>query len=482
MRQYHAVRRDREKTELIQSRAERPHCVRTRHGRGEVYQTTLAAKMLCVVVNKLASLDPSGFGIEMEADKPNWYDALNGLPGLFGSSLCETFELKRWIRFLVRALATLDLPSKTAIALPEELAVLMDTVGAALNAPAAKYWALSTAAKERYRERTRLGLSGRDRTARLKRLQHFLRRADAKVSRGLRHSFNRRQGLYPSYFSHDVVMRTRTKRQVTLITPTRWARHTLPWFLEGMVHALRLETHPARARALHQAVRRSGLYDRALKMYRVCDSLAKESEEIGRCRIFNPGWLENQSIWLHMEYKYLLELLRSGLHKEFYEEFFRTLIPFQPPERYGRSILENSSFLVSSAYADRALHGAGFVARLSGATAEFLQMWLWMTAGLRPFTINRRKELELRLAPILPSQLFDQAGVFTFRFLGQIEVTYRNPTRHPTFGPGAVSPQRMRLSMRSGHHAEFRSGALPAPYADMCRRGEVTSLDVTLGR
>jgi len=36
-------------------------------------------------------------GIEMEAGKPGWYDALNGLPGLFGSSVGETAELIRLI-------------------------------------------------------------------------------------------------------------------------------------------------------------------------------------------------------------------------------------------------------------------------------------------------------------------------------------------------------------------------------------------------
>jgi len=43
------------------------------------------------LANKAASLDPSGIGIEMEANKPNWYDSLNGLPGLLGSSISETF-------------------------------------------------------------------------------------------------------------------------------------------------------------------------------------------------------------------------------------------------------------------------------------------------------------------------------------------------------------------------------------------------------
>ncbi|MCX5705387.1 MAG: cellobiose phosphorylase, partial [Candidatus Omnitrophica bacterium] len=79
-----------EKQELIKSRKDRPNVVRVQYGKGEIYQTTLINKLVCLMSNKLASLDPFGVGIEMEANKPNWYDALNGLPALFGSSLSET--------------------------------------------------------------------------------------------------------------------------------------------------------------------------------------------------------------------------------------------------------------------------------------------------------------------------------------------------------------------------------------------------------
>ena len=32
------------------------------------------------------TLDPMGLGIEMEAGKPGWNDAMNRLPGVLGSS------------------------------------------------------------------------------------------------------------------------------------------------------------------------------------------------------------------------------------------------------------------------------------------------------------------------------------------------------------------------------------------------------------
>lgn len=53
-------------------------------------------------------------------------------------------------------------------------------------------------------------------------------------------------------------------------------------------------------------------------MYKVNGSLEQASYELGRACAFTPGWLENESVWLHREYKYLLELLRSGMYGEFF--------------------------------------------------------------------------------------------------------------------------------------------------------------------
>lgn len=138
---------------------------------------------------------------------------------------------------------------------------------------------------------------------------------------------------------------------------------------------------------------------------------------------FTPGWLENESIWLHMEYKYLLELLKSGLYEAFIEDFKSAAIPFQKEERYGRSILENSSFIASSANPDPKLHGRGFVARLSGSTAEFVQMWQIMMFGARPFTV-RDGILTLSLRPLLPAYLIDRQKEVQATFLGSIPVVY----------------------------------------------------------
>jgi len=81
-------------------------------------------------------------------------------------------------------------------------------------------------------------------------------------------------------------------------------------------------------------------------MYKVNAPLRDQPIEIGRARAFPPGWLENESIWLHMEYKYMLELVKKGLYEEFYQDFKKVIVAFLDPGVYGRSPLENSSLLL----------------------------------------------------------------------------------------------------------------------------------------
>ena len=74
-------------------------------------------------------------------------------------------------------------------------------------------------------------------------------------------------------------------------------------------------------------------------MYKLNESLENVSFEVGRTRAFPRGWLENESIWVHMEYKYLLALLACGNYDRFFMDFAAMAIPFLPPETYGRSTL-----------------------------------------------------------------------------------------------------------------------------------------------
>jgi hypothetical protein len=472
---------------------------------GQLYQTTLIAKILCLIANKSATLDPSGIGIEMEADKPNWYDALNGLPGLSGSSVSETFEVKRLAQFLWTQLDALKLGDGETILVFAELAVFLDELVKVLenSSEPLAYWNGANAAKEAYRLKIRREIDGKENGVSVGYLKRFLKLVIDRMEIGVRSAVDSKRFL-ATYFYHEVIEHIPSTKdghgKHTYVTPKKFKRHTLPLFLEGYVHALRAETSEVQTKKIYQQVRKSGLYDRELKMYKVNDSLQAESEDIGRTRVFPSGWLENESIWLHMEYKFMLELLRKGLHEEFYENFKNVLIPFLKPERYGRNILENSSFIASSAHEDQKIHGQGFVARLSGSTAEFLHMWLLMNAGEKPFSVNEKGELEFRLDPILTGDLFSSkkanirylnaqkewktielpAQSYAFKFLGKTLVVYHNPKKKNTFGPKKAEIQEYQLHYSESKTHTVQGNTISMPQALAIRDGEVVRIDVYL--
>jgi hypothetical protein len=482
VRQFHSVSLDHEKKNMIMQRASDAHAARVAYGTGEIYKTTLINKLVCLMVNKMSCLDPFGVGIAMEANKPNWFDALNGLPALFGSSLCETFELKRLLLFMMKALSSTGVPmikvDEDILDFFVKLGVLIDQSIAGGTSVDYTYWDSSNSLKEAYREKTKSGLSGKEREISSQEVHAILKNAQIKLDQGIAKAFDKKTQSYSSYFINEVTAYEPLEKPY--VRATKFQQKPLPLFLEGHMHALRLAEDPSSALALHQATKKSPLYDKKLKMYKVTASLLDMPEEIGRCRIFTPGWLENESIWLHMEYKYILELLKRGLYKEYFEEFKNVLIPFQDPERYGRSILENSSFIVSSAFPDKKLHGNGFVARLSGSTVEFINMWLIMNVGHAPFFIGQDGQLQLRINPVLPGWFFDKKGVYMFHFLSSVVTTYYNRRKKNTFGKNGVSVKRISFKDETGNQVLLNSDIIPAPYALGVRNRQITALDIYL--
>jgi hypothetical protein len=490
VRQYGAVVEDEEVMQLIVSRTTVPNLMRTAHGAGDVFRTTVFGKLVGLALLKFATLDPLGMGIEMEAGKPGWCDALNGLPGLFGSSLAETYQLGRLLDFLLAGMAEKE---HGAVALPVELADLLRQVADQLvvyaaagdEARAFRYWDAVSCARETYRAATRLGFDGRVETLTFTTLAPVLRAFRAKVASGIAQAEALTDGIPPTYFTYEAQAYTTLDgpdgrplcdaRGRPYVRVQRFTQRTLPPFLEGSMHALRTCGDVVRARELYAQVRASALFDRKLGMYKSNAPLDGCPHEIGRLRAFTPGWLENESIFLHMAYKYLLEVLRAGLHDEFFTDLRRGLVPFLDPQVYGRSPLENSSFIVSSAHPDTSLHGRGFVARLTGAAAEFLSMWCLMTAGPQPFFV-RNGELGLALRPTLPHWLFREDGTLIFTFLGHCTVTCR------AAGAGALHTQvtSITLDLPSGGQCTLPGDVIAAPYAEMVRRGEIRQIELYL--
>ncbi|MFO7810361.1 MAG: hypothetical protein R6V47_03195 [Candidatus Delongbacteria bacterium] len=503
---------DEEKEKLIKNRKSNRNKVHTGYGKGQVYKTNLFSVLLCLTANKISSLDPKGVGVEMETDKPNWYDALNGLPALIGSSISETIEIKRHINFLKKSLKNEDSYRKWPVF--EELRLFIDQLYYLLDSdmPDFEYWDRSYSEKESYREKIKFGISGNEQNITTEYLINFFDLCIKKLDKAIEKAQANENGIISTYFINEPVEYedipcTESETGIKINTSgyncfraKKFTQTALPLFLEGPVHYLRCHKDIKKAEELAAMIRKSGLFDKKLKMYKVNAPLDDQPMEIGRARTFSPGWFENESVWLHMEYKYMLELLRSGLYDHFYNDFKNVFVPFFDPEVYGRSILENSSFIVSSNNPDPSIHGNGFVARLSGATAEFIHILHIMTVGTDPFRINSDGELELYFKPALPEWLFTKepsksslymsgelqevefsANTFSFMFLGKILVTYHNPKSADTFGPEGVSACSITVTDSEGKPRVFDEGFISEEMAHKVRDRKVSKIDIELG-
>jgi hypothetical protein len=68
---------------------------------------TVLGKLCALLAVKAVSFDHDLKGIEMEAGRPGWNDSMNGLPGLFGSSSCESAEVAALAGWLLENLAVI---------------------------------------------------------------------------------------------------------------------------------------------------------------------------------------------------------------------------------------------------------------------------------------------------------------------------------------------------------------------------------------
>jgi hypothetical protein len=421
---------------------------------------TAFAKLCTLVAIKAVSFDFQGAAIEMEAGRPGWNDSLNGLPALFGSSTCEALELGRLASWLLDSL-----PEIPKTAFPAEVADLIDNVVADLIEPEYS-WERSIDIREGFRKRVRDNFSGRKRFVAGDILEQLLVGAIGRADAAIEKSVDHNTGLIHTYYRNipipiksEVLDPLELERGIPLGPIARFEQKPLPLYLEGQVHLLRLVTKSEQVRKIYHSVRQSPLFDETLRMYKLNESLKDWPHEIGRARTFTRGWYENESIWLHMSYKYLLELLRGDLYEEFFTDARTMLVPFMNPKIYGRSILENSSFIAPSVCPDHNARGRGFVARLSGSTAEFIHIWLLLTIGKHPFTIKDGR-LCFALTPVLPGDWFTaeakslrwkdtsvqiSVNSFACTLLGGTLLVYHNRQRKNTFGSDAVRPVRYAL-------------------------------------
>lgn len=484
---------------------------------GVAFTSTPIAKLLLLGSIKFAMRDAWGMGIEYEGGRPGWMDSMNGLPGMVGSGMLETYELLLLLQYVKKVVDKYD----RDVVVPSELGVMIATIETALDELQVssykdsfplpndvpdtlfQYWDKVTTAREEYRKKVNYYFSGDTTSYTGLEVSNMLKRWIQEVELGIEraHNFGTKgfgddgtSGVPASYFSFDVTeweLTGNTNEQgLSLVNAKAMKVGVFPQFLEGPVRYMKtIQDNKMKMTDMYERVLTSGLRDKELKMYFVSASLTGQSYDMGRQMSFAPGWLENQSVWLHMSYKYYLQLLRGKLYDQFFSEYRGGgILPFMDPDRYGRPLTECSSFIASSAFPDPSVHGQGFLARLSGSAAEFMDIYQLMFYGPKMFYLNEENELEFKLMPALPSWLFvdeESAGtaltdidghyIVSFKLFGAITVTYHNRDGKNIFG---IPPKKYTITMKDGTIEDIEAEFVPTEFALKIRRTtEVASID-----
>jgi hypothetical protein len=478
-------------------------------GKGRAFTSSPIAKLFLLGTMKYAMRDAYGMGVEYEGGRPGWNDAMNGLAGMVGSGMPETFELSELLKYVLDVVTKYQRP----IVVPSELGNMVDTINDALEELEAsgyedsyelssevpddlfKYWDTVAAARESYRNEVQYYFSGNTTEISAEDAIEMLTNWYDQVQLGIARAMkigskgiddDGTSGVPPSYFSYNITDWTLTKKKNAKGLPLANAKAmsvgVFPLFLEAPVRYMKLINDDGEKMLdMYNKVLNSGLRDDGLKMYYLSADLTGQSYDMGRMMAFAAGWLENQSIWMHMSYKYYLQLIRGKLYDQFYSEMRGGgMLPFMDPNVYGRSLMECSSFIASSAFKDPSIVGRGFLARLSGSTAEFLSIWRLMFIGPNPYIMNDDGSVEMQLIPALPLWLFedlendaegkrDDEGnlVVSYKLFASIMVTYHNTLGTDLYD---VSPTKYIVTMTDGSTVEVEGATIPTETAIKIRK------------
>ena len=477
---------------------------------GKPFQSSPIEKLFLLATLKFATRDPYGMGIEYEGGRPGWNDAMNGLPGMVGSGMPEAFELIVLLQYVRSVISKY----RRSVSIPIELATLINAVNEALDdlvesgyvdedlselpsvvpAELFAYWDSVSSAREAYRESVKVRFKGEklelSSSEAVELMDRWIREVGKGSDRALKIGTHGDgdSGIVPTYFSFNVTKWKSTgeenKDHHDLVMPISMKVQRFPIYLEGPTRMLKTIHNKEEALNVHKRVKESPLRDEGLGMYTISASLKGSTFDMGRMMAFTPGWLENESVWTHMSYKYYLELLRHGLYDQFFEEMKTGMLPYMDSDVYGRSVMECSSFIASSAFEDPSQRGRDFLARLSGSSAEFLSMWVLMMIGPQPFVLDKHtnKLAGMQLIPTLPAHLFHyNSGAsigkekkkksgdmkISFKLFTAINVTYHNSDGRDLFG---VPPKRYEVGLRDGSKSMVENTIIPADLAEKIRR------------
>lgn len=405
---------------------------------GKEIHTSLASKMTNLILVKFSTLDAYQMGIEMECEKPGWNDAMNGLPGIFASAMSESIELLRLVKYARESMK--DFPDRKVEMLDDQynlFNVIKSSLGEFLASKidSFTYWDKVTSGREALRKNTHEFAKNSGKTLQISDILPLFDEIIDVLTKGIKEAKKLGNGIIPSYIVHEVDKYEKLNKKNHLgyevVKPLHFKIVTIPPFLEASARMAKLGSEFFGEKE-YELIKESDLRDQKLGLYKTCADIEDAPFEIGRVHAFTKGWLERECNFLHMTYKYLLGLLKAGLYERFYEEMKVNFVCFMDPSVYGRSPLENSSFIVPTCNPNKAMHGQGQFARLTGANAEVIDMFYLMFLGEHAFTYENG-ELVFAPSPKLSKDFFDDKDEVSFPLFTNSKVTYHNPNHLDCF-------------------------------------------------
>ena len=281
---------------------------------GEVFKVAPITKLAMLAILKFSTMDPLGMGVEMEGGKPGWNDAMNGLPGIIGSEMSETYEMLQIVRYLQGSLSR----SRRDISFPVEFSEFMGLLAESLELMEGKFghksaefkhWSRSNDARERYRREMIGDVKCEYEVWSAKKVLRFLDAIELKTTHGISRALATNNGLPPTYFYYECtdysvvpVENINTSRpaaatglsnspslQKEVVRANSFELNTLPLFLEGPTRHMKTIHDVDSLQRMYLKVKESDIYDTNLKMFKISGSLVKMRQEIGRMMAFSPG-------------------------------------------------------------------------------------------------------------------------------------------------------------------------------------------------
>lgn len=194
---------------------------------GEPFMSSPIAKLFLLVSIKFVTRDAWGMGIEYEGGRPGWLDSMNGLPGMVGSGMPETYELYLLMKYVKKVVDQYD----RDVIVPAELGVMITAIEDALDTldaarfeepeelpydvpqPLFEYWDAAATAREKYRGKVEYYFSGKETTYTAKEVSDMTGRWLAEIETGMERAMkfgtkgfgdDGTSGIPPSFFSYDV--------------------------------------------------------------------------------------------------------------------------------------------------------------------------------------------------------------------------------------------------------------------------------------